>query len=192
MKKSIFISLESIKKSFYESIFVPIDLVKESFYEIDSRTRRNIYIFLWYKSYLEFIIYLLKNFFIFNSPNEIVLHPSNILCILPSTIDIVGVTYLSLRRIPKSTFLKFCVDLFIVLNLTVVPFIYIFFVVFLMVFHIHIVLEMFVCFESSVSKCLTSSGFKMILNLIIALWVLRYILRLWKYTSKKKKLLTVK
>ena len=193
MKKSIFISLDSIKKSFHESIFVPIDLVKESFYEIDSRTRRNIYIFLWYNSYLAFIIYLLKDFFIFNPPNEVVLHQGNILCILSFTIEMVGVTYLILRRIPKNTFLKFCVDLFIVLNLTVGPFIYLFYVALFMVFYIHTILEMFVCFESAVGKCLIGSGFILTLNFIVTLWVLRYIVKLWRYTSKKKKkLLAVK
>ena len=121
MRKSIFIPLDSIKKSFHESIFVPLNLVKESFYEIDSRTRIKIYIYLWYTSYITFAIYLLREFFIFNPPNKIVLHMGNLKCILSSILDIIGITYLSLRRMPKNTFFKVYIEIFITLRLLFTP-----------------------------------------------------------------------
>ena len=80
------------------SVFVGVNLLKESFFGIDDKTRKNIYIYLWYVSFLKFIIFLIEGYFSPYSINDVTLPPI-IICLsaVISTINLIALMSLNLQ-----------------------------------------------------------------------------------------------
>ncbi len=130
------------------------NLLRESFYELDGKTRKIIYIYLWYSSVDTVIISLIKFFFTLAPPNIIISQ------VVTSSVFIIILIFL--RYIPNILF---------TLAVLLSPF-------------ANILMGLFGCFLIVRGQYLIDA-FGSILNAIFALWVLKYILQLWKSALKK-------
>ena len=156
-------------------MFTPLGLLKEAFLEIDDKTRRNLYIYLWYSSCLYFIVTLARKIFILSLPEEGTLHPAmEISFIIFSIINLFVLIHFSLWKTTNVIF-EWLIKIFIFeLQLQTFPYVYIF-------------LGMFSCFRflTGQSSIYTVSSITAILDTIVALWALRYILRLRRHALRK-------
>ena len=153
-----------------KKIFVSTSLLRKSFFEIDKKTRRSIQVYLWYISLLAPIIFWLEDFLLLSLLSHISLHPIiSFLCILLFTINLVAL--ISLWR-TTNIFFEWYIKIFIFgIYIQILPFIYIF-------------LGVLDCFEFLMGES-SIYVFSSTLDLIVALWALRYTLRLRDYALKK-------
>ncbi len=153
-------------------ILVPTGLLKESFFEINRKYRRNIYIYLWYISGLGYIVFWVEDVFFLGIISEIVFPPLiSFLFTFLFIINLFALVSLKLNLM-ANRILEWYTKVFIFgIYIQILPFLYIF-------------LGISTCFE-----LLTGQDpiyiFSSILDLIVSLWILRYVLVLRRYALNK-------
>ena len=156
-------------------IFIPLSLLKESFFEIDNKSRRNIYIYLWYTLCVDLIITFGRRIFMLypseaDIPNQFI----EIALIIFLIIDFFALLILSLRCI-KGMFSELLVKVFIFeFHIQTFPYIYLF-------------LGGMSCFEV-IKGQFSASTFFSILSIsisVVTLWALKSIFKLRRHALNK-------
>lgn len=162
-----------------KSIFVTADLMKESFFKADSKIRRNIYIYLCCILFINLTLSIMRNTLIFTSLFDSLylesIHPViELMDILLTVIGVIALVNLTQKWIKSAVLEWFIFDIY----LQTLPWVYIF-------------LGLFNCFEMITGRESINSLpliFSM-LEAIITFWALTYIFHIRKLAVSKRSLL---